>query len=67
MQKVSDAYKASIKDSLRERGYIMLSFGLINQEAQAKARIADGEFTNFSNTGNIFGKRSDTTTYATLE
>lgn len=67
MQKVSDAYKASMKDSLRERGYIMLSFGLINQEAQAKARIADGEFTNFSNTGNIFGKRSDTTTYATLE
>jgi len=67
MQKVSDAYKASIKDSLRERGYIMLSFGLINQEAQAKARIADGEFTNFTNTGNIFGKRTDTTTYATLE
>ena len=67
MYKVSDAYKASMKDSLRERGYIMLSFGLINQEAQAKARIEDGEFTNFTNTSNLFGKRTDNTVYATLE
>lgn len=38
MQKVSKAYKESMKSSLRERAYIMLSFGLINQEAQAKAK-----------------------------
>lgn len=67
MQKVSNAYKESMKSSLRERAYIMLSFGLINQEAQAKARIEDGEFTDYSNTSNIFGNRTDTTTYATLE
>lgn len=67
MQKVSDAYKKSMKQTLRERGYIMLSFGLINQEAQAKARIQDGDFTKFSNTSNIFGERTDSTTYATLE
>lgn len=67
MYKVSDAYKASMKDSLRERGYIMLSFGLINQEAQAKARIEDGDFTSFTNTANLFGKRTDNTVYATLE
>lgn len=67
MQKVSDAYKKSMKQTLRERGYIMLSFGLINQEAQAKARIQDGDFAKFSNTSNIFGERTDSTTYATLE
>lgn len=67
MQKVSDAYKASMKETLRERGYIMLSFGLINQEAQAKARIGEGDFTKFTNTANIFGERTDNTTYATLE
>lgn len=39
MQKVSKTYRESMKSSLRERAYIMLSFGLINQEAQAKARI----------------------------
>lgn len=67
MQKVSTAYRESMKSSLRERAYIMLSFGLINQEAQAKAKIGDGAFTRFTKTDNIFGKRTDTTTYATLE
>jgi len=56
-----------MKSSLRERAYIMLSFGLINQEAQAKAKIGDGDYTRFTKTDNIFGKRTDTTTYATLE
>lgn len=67
MQKVSTAYRESLKSSLRERAYIMLSFGLINQEAQAKAKIGEGAFTRFTKTDNIFGKRTDTTTYATLE
>ena len=49
MQKVSKAYKESMKSSLRERAYIMISFGLVNQEAQAKATIDDGEFAYFSN------------------
>lgn len=67
MYKVSDEYKASMKSSLRERAYIMLSFGLVNQEAQARARIEDGDFTRYSNTANIFGKKTDDTVYATLE
>jgi len=67
VQKVSTAYRESMKSSLRERAYIMLSFGLINQEAQAKAKIGEGAFTRFTKTDNIFGKRTDTTTYATLE
>ena len=50
MQKVSKAYKESMKSSLRERAYIMLSFGLINQEAQAKATVEEGDFASVSYT-----------------
>ena len=67
MQKVSKAYKESMKSSLRERAYIMLSFGLVNQEAQAKARISSGKFAYYSNKDNIFGEHDDSTVYATLE
>ena len=67
MQKVSRAYKESMKSSLRERAYIMLSFGLVNQEAQAKASIKSGQFSYFSNHSNIFGEHADDTIYATLE
>lgn len=67
MQKVSAEYKKSMKSSLRERAYIMLSFGLINQEAQAKAKIDSGEFSYYSNTSNVFGQKDDSSIYATLE
>lgn len=67
MQKVSKEYKASMKSSLRERAYIMLSFGLVNQEAQAKARIDNGDFSYYSNRANLFGEHGDDTVYATLE
>lgn len=67
MQKVSKAYKESMKSPLRERAYIMLSFGLVNQEAQAKAKIEEGDFSYYSNSSNIFGESNDDTVYATLE
>ena len=67
MQKVSKAYKEGMKSSLRERAYIMLSFGLINQEAQAKASVEDGDFAYYANAKNVLGEKSDDTVYATLE
>lgn len=67
MQKVSKAYKESMKSSLRERAYIMISFGLVNQELQAKASIDNGNFAYYSNKENIFGEHRDDTIYATLE
>ena len=67
MQKVSKAYKESMKSSLRERAYIMLSFGLINQEAQAKATVEKGDFAYYANSKNVLGEKSDDTVYATLE
>ena len=67
MQKVSKASKESMKSSLRERAYIMISFGLVNQEAQAKATVDNGSYAYYSNKDNIFGEHIDDTVYATLE
>ena len=67
MQKVSKAYRQSMKDSLRERAYIMITFGVINQEAQAKAKIGKGDFTYYSNDSDVFQEGSDDVVYATLE
>lgn len=67
MQKVSKAYKESMKSSLRERAYIMISFGFVNQEAQAKATVDNGSYAYYSNKDNIFGEHIDDTVYATLE
>ena len=67
MQKVSSEYKRSMKSSLRERAYIMVSFGLVNQEAQAKASVAQGDDTYYSNNQNLFGEHADDTIYATME
>lgn len=67
MQKVSKEYKASMKESLRERSYMMISFGLVNQEAMANATIEGKDFTYFSHQDNLFGQRSDNYVYGTLE
>ncbi len=67
MQKVSNEYKASMKESLRERSYMMVSFGLINQEAQAHATVDDGDFTYYSKQTDLFGQRDDSTVYGTFE
>lgn len=67
MQKVSRVYRQSMKDSLRERAYIMITFGVINQEAQAKAKIGKGDFTYYSNDSDVFQEGSDDVVYATLE
>jgi len=67
MQKVSQAYAESMESPLRERGYIMISFGLINQEAQAGAKIDGGDFTYYSNEDNVFQEQANVQNYATLE
>lgn len=67
MQKVSRSYKRSMKEALRERGYIMISFGLINQEAQANAKVTKGNYAYYSNKDNVLGEHDDRMVYATLE
>lgn len=66
MQNVSNEYKKSMKNLLRERSYMMVSFGLVNQEAQANAKVAGDDFTYYSSK-NIFGKSTDEIIYATFE
>jgi hypothetical protein len=67
MQKVSNEYKASMKSSLRERSYMMISFGLVNQEAQANATVMGNNFAYYSKQTGLFGQRKEDTVYATLE
>ena len=51
------------KRQLRERAYIMISFGLVNQEAQAKATVDNGSYAYYSNKDNIFGEHIDCLLY----
>lgn len=67
MQQVSDAYKESMKSTLREQAYIRVSFGLFNQEAQANSTVSVGDYAYFSNADNLFVNHSYESTYATLE
>ena len=68
MQQVSQAYKVAMKEPLRDRGYIRVTFGLINQEAQANASVQTGEFTWFSNNTELFADDDVTyPVYAVLE
>ena len=67
MQRVSQAYKKSMKSSLRERAYIMLSFGLVNQEVQSHAKIDSGDFAYYSSAGHLFDQKEGLSTYGTLE
>lgn len=67
MQQVSDAYKESMKSTLREQAYIRVSFGLFNQDAQANSTVSDGDYAYFSNADNLFVNHSYEPTYATLE
>lgn len=49
MQAVNQSYKAHMKEALRNRSYMRVTIGLINQEAQASAYIPDkGNYTYYS-------------------
>lgn len=68
MQTVSAAYKESMKSTLRERGYILVTFHLVNQEAQENSTLEESEQTYFSNDENILaGSVTGNRVYATLE
>lgn len=66
MQRVSNTYRQSMKSLLRERAYIMISFGLFNQMAQANATVTEGEYAYYSNF-DIFEDYKESAVYATLE
>lgn len=67
MQKVSNEYKESMKSSLRERAYMMLSFGVINQEAQVNAKLVNAPTVYFSADDKVFNQTNDPVDYATFD
>lgn len=71
MQAVSKLYKESMASPLRERSYMKIYFGLINQEAQNSARVdksgTSAEY-EYSESSDLFTNESDSNPeFATLE
>ena len=69
MQKVSQAYKESMKSPFRNRGYIKATIGIINTDAQDNimAPAEQNTFTFFSNVETIFNGYEVEKIYATAE
>lgn len=69
MQKVSEAYKKSIKQAYRNRGYIRATIGLVNQEAQKTAMISNDKnsLSYYSDPKKIFNGNTVSRIYATAE
>lgn len=69
MQNVTQAYAASMKSPLRNRGYIRVRFGLLNDEIQAAASLGSATSSDlyYSDDSKLFSGRIDTKIYGTLE
>lgn len=69
MQNVSQAYKDSMTQPLRNRGYIKVSIGVINSEAQKKVNVnnENNDFTYYSNKTKLFNGYPVDRVYATFE
>lgn len=69
MQNVSAAYKHSMKEPFRNRGYIKAKIGVINREAQKRVEAKDGrnKFTWFSNAVKPFDDYAVERLYGTSE
>lgn len=66
MQNVSAAYKESMLQPLRDRGYIRVVVGIVNIAAQANARIIGSQHP-YSDTSMIFRDGTQNVKYAFLE
>lgn len=69
MQKASSAYKQAMKKPLRNRAYIHVSIGVINQDAQktADANVPENSFTYYSSPAKPFNNYEVDAIYATAE
>lgn len=66
MHSASDAYKQAMRKKIRDRAYISIGIGVINQNAQGSAK-ASGDFAYWSNQNNLFFRQTANGEYATLE
>ena len=69
MQNASQEYKESMSQPLRNQGYIRISIGVINSEAQKAINVNDerNNLTYFSNKKNLFEGYEVEKVYATEE
>ena len=66
MKPASAEYKRIMKEPFRSHGYMRITLGVINQEAQADAGM-EGDFTWYSNPSNVLNGEEITAEYASLE
>lgn len=66
MKNVSSKYKKEMQKNLRNRSYMMVTVGIISNEAQLSAKVLDGT-SYFSDDQTLFKDRAIEHTYATLE
>ena len=67
MQYVSEEYKAAMRQASRNKSYMKISLGLINQAAQTTAEVQNEGFTYFSNVAKPISSETVREVYATFE
>lgn len=67
MQQVSTEYAESMKSALRERGYMIVTFGLVNQDAQKNSTIDVSSLSFQADIRIVFTNTEDYRYYPTLE
>lgn len=67
MQYTSAEYKASMKQLARNKSYMKINIGLINQNAQENSAVQPGNFTYFSDLNKPLDNEAVTKHYATFE
>lgn len=64
---VGNEYKQAMKKGLRERGFVSVSVGLVNQFAQADSTFPKEYIMSYSDTITPLNNQTDTVSYATYE
>lgn len=67
MIQTSDAYKSMMDKPIRKRGYVSVSLGVVNQNAQGNASVNSNTSRKYYSKGNLFDNAENGTTYGTLE
>lgn len=65
MINVSNEYKVAMEKPIRNRAYVSIGIGIINQEAQDRANVVTD--TSYWSNGNIFESNLNRIEYATME
>lgn len=67
MQYVSAEYRAAMKQAARNKSYMMINLGLINQTAQKNSEVQNEGFTYFANLITPMSSEAVSQVYATFE